>query len=105
MCGSSIYKPLEIIFKQCIDTGVFPFEWEKGNIVPIHEKGDKYTLEDYCFTKSLASLLKIKLFHQISLVLNRVILALISCYLSLMKNLGLEVRSMFLDILKAFDKA
>ena len=48
MCGSSIYKPLEIIFKQCIDTGVFPFEWEKGNIVPIHEKGDKYTLENYC---------------------------------------------------------
>ena len=24
--GSSIYKPLEMIFKQCIETGVFPSE-------------------------------------------------------------------------------
>ena len=26
ICGSSIYKPLEIIFKQCIETGFFPSE-------------------------------------------------------------------------------
>ena len=24
VCGSSIYKPLEIIFIQCLETGVFP---------------------------------------------------------------------------------
>ena len=41
ICGSSIYKPLEMIFKQCIETGVFPSEWKKANIVPIHKKGDK----------------------------------------------------------------
>ena len=28
-CGSSIYKPLEIIFKQGIDTVFFPFWMEK----------------------------------------------------------------------------
>ena len=43
----SIYKPLEMIFKQCIDTGVFPSEWKKGNIVPIRKKRDKKTLENY----------------------------------------------------------
>ena len=41
ICGSSIYKSLQMIFKQCIETGVFPSEWKKANIVPIHKKGDK----------------------------------------------------------------
>ena len=41
VCGPSIYKPLEIIFNQCIETGVFPSDWKKSNIVSIHEKGDK----------------------------------------------------------------
>ena len=39
VCGPSIYKPLEIIFNQCLETGVFPSEWKKGNIVPILKKG------------------------------------------------------------------
>ena len=32
---------------QCIETGVFPFKRKKTNIVPIHKKGDKQTLENY----------------------------------------------------------
>ena len=47
ICGSAIYKPLVIIFKKCLDTGIFPSEWKKGNIVPIHKKGDKQTLKNY----------------------------------------------------------
>ena len=47
ICGPSIYRPLEIIFNQCLETGVFPSEWKKGNIVPIHKKGDKQMLENY----------------------------------------------------------
>ena len=47
ICVSSIYKPLEMIFKQCIETGVFSSKWKKGNVVPIHKKGDKQTLENY----------------------------------------------------------
>ena len=43
--GPSIYKPLEIIFSQCLETGVFPSESKKGNIIPIHKKGDKQTLK------------------------------------------------------------
>ena len=41
VCGSSIYKPLEIILNQCLETGFFPSKWKQGNIVPIHKKGDK----------------------------------------------------------------
>ena len=45
--GSAVYKPLGIIFKQCFDIAVFPSEWKKGNIVPIHKTGDKQTLKNY----------------------------------------------------------
>ena len=47
VCGPSIYKPLEIIFNQCLETGVVPSEWKKGNVVSIHKKGDKQTLKNY----------------------------------------------------------
>ena len=105
LCALSIYKPVEIIFKQCIETGVFPSEWKKANIVLIHKKGDKQTLENYCpvsllpicrkilerliFNEMFNFFLKINLFHRISPVLNQVILALISCYLSLMRYMNL----------------
>ena len=36
------------ICKQCIDTGTFPSDWKKDNIVPIHKNGDKQTLKNYC---------------------------------------------------------
>ena len=87
ICRSSIYKPLEVIFKQCIETPVFPSEWKKANIVFNHKKRDKQTLEIYrpvsllpicgkiierlMFNECLTFLLKINLFHRISPVLNR----------------------------------
>ena len=36
--GDTICKPLELIFKQVLTTGVFPSEWKKGNIVPYYKK-------------------------------------------------------------------
>ena len=47
ICGCSIYKHLELVFKQCIETGVFHSEWKNGNIVPMHKKGDKQTVKKY----------------------------------------------------------
>ena len=47
ICGDSIYAPLDMIFKQALLTGVFPLEWKKGNIVPIHEKGVKQNIKNY----------------------------------------------------------
>ena len=47
VCGPSIFKNLEIIFNQCLETGVFPSEWRKGKIVPMHTKGDKQMLQNY----------------------------------------------------------
>ena len=47
ICGESIYKPLEIIFRQALLSGVFPFEWRKGNIAPVHRKSDKKNIKNY----------------------------------------------------------
>ena len=53
VCGPSIYKPLEIIFNQCLETGVFPSEWKKGNIFLFTKKGTnrccKTTVQCRCY--------------------------------------------------------
>ena len=41
ICGAEVVKPLSLIFKNCIQYGIFPNLWKKSNIVPIHKKGDK----------------------------------------------------------------
>ena len=38
ICGESILKPLELIFKSCIESGKFPIKWKKANVVPVHKK-------------------------------------------------------------------
>ena len=47
VCGDSICKPLELIFKTCLRNGRFPLEWKKANVVPIHKKGNKQTIKNY----------------------------------------------------------
>ena len=125
ICGSTIYRPLEIIFKEALSTGLFPSEWKKGNIVPIYKKGDKQVLKNY----RPVSLLPIcaKVFER--LIFNEMFSFLLennlvspnqsgfkpgdSCINQLLSitheifqsfDEGFEVRSVFLDISKAFDK-
>ena len=45
--GNSIFKPLQLIFRSCIENGKFPSEWKNANVVPVHNKGNKQTLENY----------------------------------------------------------
>ena len=47
ICCSSIYGPLELIFRKTLSTRLFPSNWNLGNIVPIHKKGDKQILKMY----------------------------------------------------------
>ena len=62
ICCSSIYGPLELIFKEVLSTGLFQSNWKKENIVSIHKKGDKQILK-----KSPVSLLPIcgKIFQRL----------------------------------------
>ena len=38
ICGDSILKPLQLIFKSCLENEKFPIEWKKANVVPVHKK-------------------------------------------------------------------
>ena len=42
--GDTIYKPLELIFKQALTTGVFTSEWKRGNTLLCYKKGSKQNL-------------------------------------------------------------
>ena len=120
-------KPLSIIFKNCLQTGNFPNNWKKSNVVPIHKKGDKQFLQNY----RPVSLLPIcsKIFEKIifnpmvdfleeySLLCphqsgfrssdsfqSQLLSIFHDIYASFDQSRNLEVRANFLDISKAFDK-
>ena len=38
ICGNSLCKPLEMIFRFCIVKGEFPSEMKKANVVPVQKK-------------------------------------------------------------------
>ena len=115
------HKPLEIIFNQCPETGVFPSERKKGNI----KKGDKQILKNYRLVSLLpicGKILERIMFNEMfeSFIENKLISAsqsgfkpgdfCINQLLSISHEIyssfdeGLEVRSVFLDISKALDK-
>ena len=45
LCGDAICEPLQLIFNQALVSGSLPCDWKKANIVPIHKKGNKQSLE------------------------------------------------------------
>ena len=118
-------KPLELIFKQALTTGVFPSEWKKGNIVACYKKGDKKTLK---ITVQFLYFLSVEKFLKDSYLMKCLVFFLannllapnqsgfkpgdscINQLLSITHEIyssfddGFEVRSVFLDISKAFDK-
>ena len=125
ICDKSICKPLELIFQSFIKHGKLPNEWKMANVVPVHKKSDKQILENY----RPVSLLPIcgKVFERLiynSLFEYFIQNDLISPYQSGFKpgdsctnqlisitheiyqsfDDGFEVRGVFLDISKAFDK-
>ena len=113
------------MFKNCLKCGIFPDDWKKGNIAPIFKKGDKQNIESY----PPVSLLPIcsKIFERIiydnmlkyfldnnlitpkqsgfrpgDLCINQLLSITHDIFTSF--DNGLEVRGLFLDISKAFDK-
>ena len=124
ICDDSICKPLKLIFQSCLESGKFPSEWKKANVVPVHKKGDKQILKNCrpisllpITGKILEKLLSDRMFEfftENNLIsdnqsgfkpgdscINQLLSITHEIYQSFDYNL--EVRA-FLDISKAFDK-
>ena len=125
ICGSSVRRPLQIIYKSCLDRGKFPQEWKKANVVPVHKKNDKQLVKNYRHISLLPIYGKIFeriLYNSLFNFLNQNDLispaqsgfkpgdSCISQLLSVTHEIyhsmdeGYEIRGVFLDISKAFDK-
>ena len=124
VCGPSICKSLEIIFGQCLETGAFPSKWKKGNIASFTKRAqtdiENYPpvlllpicgkiLERLMFNKMFEIFIENKLisssqsgFKPGDLCVNQLLSITHEIYSSF--DEGLEVRSVFLDISKTFDK-
>ena len=114
VCGPSIYRPLEIIFNQFLQTGVFLSEWKKGNIVIIHKKGDKQMLQNYSPVSQLpicGKILEKLIFNEmfeffIQNILTAssqsgfkpAILVSINCYLLLIRYIVLLMKALKLEV-------
>ena len=127
LCATSISKPLSILLRNCFENQCFPKERKKANIVPVHKKNDKQLIKNY----RPVSLLPVcsKIFEKV--IFNSLFKYLednnllnsnqsgfrpgVSCVHQLLSvtheiyktfdaNPSLEVRGVFLDLSKAFDK-
>ena len=47
ICDDALVKPLSLIYKNCIDTGVLADIWKKSNIAPVYKRGDKQIIDNY----------------------------------------------------------
>ena len=125
ICDKSIFKPYELVFQSCIKHGKFPSEWKRSNVVSVHKKSDKHILKIY----RPVSLLPIcgKIFDRFvskslfEYFINNDLISpnqsgfkpgdscidqLISITHKIYQSFDdvFEVRGVFLDIFKAFDK-
>ena len=125
ICGNSICRPLKLIFQSCLESGKFSTKCKKSNVVPVHKRSDKQILKNYrpisllpIVGKIFERLLYARMFEFFianSLIskkqsgfrlgdscINQILSIAHENYKSFDDNL--EVRALFLDISKAFDK-
>ena len=127
ICDKSLLKPLIILFENSTKSSHYPDIWKRSNIIPVHKKNDKQLVKNYrpisllpIFRKNFEKIIFNKIYYFVMeenllnpnqsgfrasdscinqiLVITHEILEAFDC------NPPLEVRSVFLDISKAFHK-
>ena len=127
ICDKSLLKPLTILFQSSTKSSCYPVIWKRSNIIPVHKKNDKQLVEN-CRPISLLPIFG-KIFEKIIFdrlynfllqeellnpnqsgfrpsdsCVNQLIAVAHEIFKAFDCNPSLEVRSVFLDISKAFDK-
>ena len=123
----SLVTPLKIIFTNCLKCGVFPAIWKCANIVPVHKKSEKNLKSNYrpisllpIFGKVLEKLMYDSLYSHLVLcnlldpnqsgfcpgdsTINQLLSITHTIFKAFDWNPTLDVRSVYLDISKAFDR-
>ncbi|MEO1917916.1 MAG: reverse transcriptase family protein, partial [Candidatus Thioglobus sp.] len=127
LCDNSVVLPLKIIFQNILVTSTYPDLWKLANVTPIFKKGDKQLIKNY----RPISLLPIcgKIFEKIVFnnlysylnvnnlitknqsgfrpgdsTTNQLLYLVNEIHKAFEDPKSLEVRAVFLDISKAFDK-
>ena len=127
LCGQHLCVPLKIIFDNILETGIFPDQWKEANLTPVHKKNDKQLIANYRPISLLPILAKVYeriIFKNMYnyLISNNLITknqsglrpgdSVVNQLLSIVHDIHtafddkdcFEVRSVYLDISKAFDK-
>ena len=127
ICDKSLLKPLIILFENSIKSSCYPDIWKKSNVIPAHKKNDKRLVNNYrpisllpifgkifekiTFNRIYNFLLKEELlnpnqfgFRPSDSCINQLLAITHEIFEAFDCNPTLEVRSVFLDISKAFDK-
>ena len=127
LSDGALVLPLKIIFKNCLRRGLFPEIWKCANVVPVHKKNEKNVKGNYrpisllpIFGKILEKLIYDSLYSHLVTheLLNQnqsgfrpgdsTVNQLLSITHTIFKafdcNPPLDVRSVYLDISKAFDR-
>ena len=47
ICNSEVVEPLLLIYKTCIDSGIFPDIWKRYHIIPTYKEIDKSIINNY----------------------------------------------------------
>ena len=127
LCGDTVTLPLKILFTNILSTGIYPNTWKLANVTPIHKKSDKQLIKNYRPVSLLpicGKILEKIIFNQLYSFLNtnnlitkkqsgfrpgdsttnQLLDFVDTIHQSFDANPTLEVRAVFMDISKAFDK-
>ena len=47
LCGKEIIVSLQLLFKSMLEEGIFPDDWKKSNVVPVHKKESTNLIKNY----------------------------------------------------------
>ena len=127
LSDDALVLPLKIIFANCLRRGLFPEIWKHANVVPVHKKNEKNLKGNYrpisllpIFGKILEKLVYDSLYtHLVSCevldpnqsgfrpgdsTVNQLLSITHTIFQAFDCNPPLDVRSVYLDISKAFDR-
>ena len=127
ICDDSLVLPLKLIFENCLRRGVFPEVWKKANVVPVHKKNSRNHKQNYrpislipVLSKVMEKLIFDSLYEHLSLhemldpcqsgfrpgdsTINQLIFIVHSIFVAFDCSPPLDVRSVYLDISKAFGR-